>query len=186
MAIGEARPAGPGARTRGSAGTAFRRDADRRGARHHAARAGHSGGGRCAGGRRYPHPAPPDGDPRRAARRPAAAGLSRPQRRGDAPAPARARWPRASRWPMRPRPARRWWPTPAINWRGRRLRPGTRCCAAPGPSAVLAALTVSGLPSDRFLFAGFPPAGAGDAGAVAGRTRGRAGDAGALRIAQAR
>lgn len=33
--------------------------------------------------------------------------------------------------------------------------------AAPGPSAVLAALTVSGLPSDRFLFAGFPPAAAG-------------------------
>lgn len=29
--------------------------------------------------------------------------------------------------------------------------------AAPGPSAVLCALTVSGLPSDRFLFAGFPP-----------------------------
>lgn len=29
--------------------------------------------------------------------------------------------------------------------------------AAPGPSAVLTALTVSGLPSDRFLFAGFPP-----------------------------
>ncbi len=33
--------------------------------------------------------------------------------------------------------------------------------AAPGPSAVLAALTVAGLPSDRFLFAGFPPAAAG-------------------------
>lgn len=29
--------------------------------------------------------------------------------------------------------------------------------AAPGPSAVLAALTVSGLPSDRFMFAGFAP-----------------------------
>ncbi|MDR5653683.1 16S rRNA (cytidine(1402)-2'-O)-methyltransferase [Ruixingdingia sedimenti] len=29
--------------------------------------------------------------------------------------------------------------------------------AAPGPSAVLAALTVAGLPTDRFLFAGFPP-----------------------------
>ncbi len=29
--------------------------------------------------------------------------------------------------------------------------------AAPGASSVLAALTVSGLPSDRFLFAGFPP-----------------------------
>ncbi|MGY6410966.1 MAG: 16S rRNA (cytidine(1402)-2'-O)-methyltransferase [Alkalilacustris sp.] len=34
---------------------------------------------------------------------------------------------------------------------------GHRVIAAPGPSAVLAALTVSGLPSDRFLFAGFPP-----------------------------
>ncbi len=29
--------------------------------------------------------------------------------------------------------------------------------AAPGASAVLCALTVSGLPSDRFMFAGFPP-----------------------------
>lgn len=29
--------------------------------------------------------------------------------------------------------------------------------SAPGPSAVLAALTVSGLPTDRFLFAGFAP-----------------------------
>jgi 16S rRNA (cytidine1402-2'-O)-methyltransferase len=27
----------------------------------------------------------------------------------------------------------------------------------PGPSAALAALTIAGLPSDRFLFAGFPP-----------------------------
>lgn len=37
---------------------------------------------------------------------------------------------------------------------------GAAVIAAPGPSAVLAALTVSGLPSDRFLFAGFPPAAA--------------------------
>ncbi|MEM1420975.1 MAG: SAM-dependent methyltransferase, partial [Pseudomonadota bacterium] len=29
--------------------------------------------------------------------------------------------------------------------------------ALPGPSAVLAALTVSGLPTDRFCFGGFPP-----------------------------
>ena len=29
--------------------------------------------------------------------------------------------------------------------------------SAPGPAAVIAALTVSGLPSDRFFFAGFPP-----------------------------
>jgi len=33
--------------------------------------------------------------------------------------------------------------------------------AAPGPSAVLAALAVAGLPTDRFLFAGFPPPAAG-------------------------
>tara|TARA_Y100000815_G_scaffold146775_1_gene132722 strand:- start:1856 stop:2716 length:861 start_codon:yes stop_codon:yes gene_type:complete len=34
---------------------------------------------------------------------------------------------------------------------------GLPVISAPGPSAVLAALTVSGLPTDRFLFAGFPP-----------------------------
>ncbi len=33
--------------------------------------------------------------------------------------------------------------------------------SAPGPSAMIAALTISGLPSDRFLFAGFPPASRG-------------------------
>ncbi|MDW4549463.1 16S rRNA (cytidine(1402)-2'-O)-methyltransferase [Defluviimonas sp. D31] len=38
---------------------------------------------------------------------------------------------------------------------------GHHVIAAPGPSAALAALTVSGLPSDRFMFAGFPPSGAG-------------------------
>ncbi len=38
---------------------------------------------------------------------------------------------------------------------------GHAVLAAPGPSAVLAALTVSGLPSDRFLFAGFLPSQAG-------------------------
>lgn len=35
---------------------------------------------------------------------------------------------------------------------------GLPVLAAPGPSAVLCALLTSGLPSDRFLFAGFPPA----------------------------
>lgn len=34
---------------------------------------------------------------------------------------------------------------------------GARVHVVPGASAALAALTVSGLPSDRFLFAGFPP-----------------------------
>ena len=35
---------------------------------------------------------------------------------------------------------------------------GLAVFAAPGASAVLYALTVAGLPTDRFLFAGFPPA----------------------------
>lgn len=49
---------------------------------------------------------------------------------------------------------------------------GHRVLAAPGPSAVLAALTVSGLPSDRFLFAGFPPSsGGGRATFLAGIAR---------------
>ncbi|WP_435166501.1 16S rRNA (cytidine(1402)-2'-O)-methyltransferase [Falsirhodobacter sp. 1013] len=38
---------------------------------------------------------------------------------------------------------------------------GLPVLTAPGPSAVLAALTVSGLPSDRFLFAGFLPSASG-------------------------
>lgn len=38
---------------------------------------------------------------------------------------------------------------------------GLPVIAAPGPSAVLAALTVAGLPSDRFCFMGFAPAQAG-------------------------
>lgn len=37
------------------------------------------------------------------------------------------------------------------------IEAGLPCTTAPGPSAVIAALTVSGLPSDRFLFAGFLP-----------------------------
>ncbi|TKW65795.1 MAG: 16S rRNA (cytidine(1402)-2'-O)-methyltransferase [Paracoccus denitrificans] len=36
-------------------------------------------------------------------------------------------------------------------------RRGVRIHAVPGPSAALAALSVAGLPSDRFLFAGFAP-----------------------------
>ena len=39
---------------------------------------------------------------------------------------------------------------------------GTTVVAVPGPSAVLTALTLSGLPSDRFLFAGFLPSKAGE------------------------
>lgn len=41
------------------------------------------------------------------------------------------------------------------------LQGGLPCTTAPGPTAVVAALTLSGLPSDRFLFAGFLPNTAG-------------------------
>ncbi len=37
------------------------------------------------------------------------------------------------------------------------LDEGVAFTALPGPSAVLASLVLSGLPTDRFLFAGFPP-----------------------------
>jgi 16S rRNA (cytidine1402-2'-O)-methyltransferase len=39
---------------------------------------------------------------------------------------------------------------------------GANVVALPGPSAVLAGLSLSGLPSDRFLFAGFLPSRAGE------------------------
>lgn len=38
---------------------------------------------------------------------------------------------------------------------------GIAVTSAPGPSAVIAALSIAGLPTDRFLFAGFPPAAKG-------------------------
>ncbi|WP_439104510.1 16S rRNA (cytidine(1402)-2'-O)-methyltransferase [Celeribacter marinus] len=41
------------------------------------------------------------------------------------------------------------------------LAAGHLVTSAPGPSAMIAALTIAGLPSDRFLFAGFPPASKG-------------------------
>lgn len=52
--------------------------------------------------------------------------------------------------------------TPLINDPGYRLvteavAQGTSVFPVPGASAVLGALTASGLPTDRFLFAGFPP-----------------------------
>ncbi|MGJ3231618.1 MAG: 16S rRNA (cytidine(1402)-2'-O)-methyltransferase [Oceanicaulis sp.] len=37
------------------------------------------------------------------------------------------------------------------------LEAGLEVSAIPGPSAVITALTISGLPTDRFVFLGFPP-----------------------------
>lgn len=56
--------------------------------------------------------------------------------------------------------------TPLVADPGYRLaregsRAGHRVHAIPGPSSLLVALSLSGLPSDRFLFAGFPPAARG-------------------------
>ncbi|HEY0932344.1 MAG TPA: 16S rRNA (cytidine(1402)-2'-O)-methyltransferase, partial [Trebonia sp.] len=55
---------------------------------------------------------------------------------------------------------------PAISDPGYRLvaaaaAAGIRVTALPGPSAVTTALAVSGLPTDRFCFEGFPPRGSG-------------------------
>src|SRR6476659_2732361 len=55
--------------------------------------------------------------------------------------------------------------TPGISDPGYRLvtaaaAAGLRVTALPGPSAVTTALAVSGLPTDRFSFEGFPPRGA--------------------------
>jgi 16S rRNA (cytidine1402-2'-O)-methyltransferase len=52
--------------------------------------------------------------------------------------------------------------TPAISDPGAALvraarRGGAAVVAIPGPSAVAAALSIAGLPADRFLFLGFPP-----------------------------
>lgn len=57
--------------------------------------------------------------------------------------------------------------TPGVSDPGRRtveaaLGAGHRVVPVPGPSAVTAALSVSGLPADRFAFLGFPPAGGGE------------------------
>ncbi|MFZ5609435.1 MAG: 16S rRNA (cytidine(1402)-2'-O)-methyltransferase [Pseudomonadota bacterium] len=53
--------------------------------------------------------------------------------------------------------------TPLVNDPGYKLvrealARGHRVTSLPGPSAVMAALTLAGLPTDRFLFAGFAPA----------------------------
>jgi len=51
---------------------------------------------------------------------------------------------------------------------------GAKIEVVPGPVAAVAALVASGLPTDRFLFVGFPPREAGDRRALFGQLRGQA------------
>ena len=78
--------------------------------------------------------------------------------------------------------------TPGISDPGYRLvrdarAEGLAVVPVPGPSAAIAALSVSGLPTDRFLFVGFLPAKAGCAAQGARGARRGAADARLLRVA---
>jgi 16S rRNA (cytidine1402-2'-O)-methyltransferase len=66
--------------------------------------------------------------------------------------------------------------TPAVSDPGQRLvaaaaAAGAAVVAVPGASAVITALVASGLPSERFLFVGFPPRTAGERQALFGSLR---------------
>ena len=54
-------------------------------------------------------------------------------------------------------PACRWFPTPVTAWSAPPSKPACPVHPIPGPSAALAALSASGLPTDSFRFGGFLP-----------------------------
>ena len=142
-----------------------------------------AGAGRGPGDRRRGHPAAAAAG-RRPRRRGRPAGSSRTTTRSSA-----ARTPglldellrRPGRAAGHRRRACRRSATPATGWWPPRPRPGVPVTVLPGPSAVTAALAVSGLPTDRFCFEGFLPRKAGERGAPARRAGRRAADPGLLR-----
>ncbi|MEJ0009139.1 MAG: SAM-dependent methyltransferase [Alphaproteobacteria bacterium] len=71
---------------------------------------------------------------------------------------------RASASPSSATPARRFFPIPGRGFSARRSRPASASPPIPGASALLAALTVSGLSAQPFYFAGFLPAKTGERG----------------------
>ena len=133
---------------------AYRRHPDRQSRRHHAARA------RNAGRRRRDRLRGHAGDaqaPRPLRHRDAAHALSRPQRgQGAARAAAPARRGRGDCAGLRCRHAAYF--RSGIQARARRAGSrASRSRRCPAPSALLTALTVAGLPTDQFFFAGFLP-----------------------------
>ena len=90
---------------------------------------------------------------------------SRPRRRrsssttsGGRASASCARCARAATWPSSPTRGRPGSPIRASASCARRARKASPSSPCPAPSAAVAALSVSGLPTDRFLFVGFLPA----------------------------
>ena len=103
---------------------------------------GHQGYGAAAGPLWHHHAARP---------------LSRPQRRAGAAGGSRGAARRGARWHWFPMRERRLCPTPATSSCRAAIAENLPVTVLPGPSAALAALILSGLPPDVFLFAGFLP-----------------------------
>ena len=112
----------------------------------------------------------------------AAGRLSRAQRRDDAADPARAAQ-KGERLALISDAGTPLVSDPGFKLVGEALAAGIPVTSAPGPSAVLAALVVAGLPTDRFFFEGFLPAKSGARRARHRRTRRHSRHAGDVRIA---